>query len=89
MQGFRNHEKSDYIFSKWGAFFFGDNGTGKTNIIEAIYMLAFFKSFRSAGMEHMIKWGMQNASIIAFFEDADGLEHSLNLFFNKKKRFVC
>jgi DNA replication and repair protein RecF len=43
----------------------GDNGQGKTNLLEAIYVLATSKSFRSSRMVEVISFGAQLASVRA------------------------
>ncbi len=44
---FRNFKKEKITFSKNSNIIIGDNGAGKTNIIEAIYFLAITKSYRT------------------------------------------
>lgn len=43
---FRNYEKMEIDFSSNYNIIFGNNGSGKTNLIESIYVLALTKSFR-------------------------------------------
>ena len=43
---FRNYEKLSLDFDPKKNLIIGKNGMGKTNIVEAIYVLAFTKSFR-------------------------------------------
>ena len=43
---FRNYEKMEISFSSNYNIIFGNNGSGKTNLIESIYVLALTKSFR-------------------------------------------
>lgn len=45
---FRNYEKLDLSFSDSYNIFYGNNGVGKTNLVESIYVLAFTKSFRGS-----------------------------------------
>jgi len=46
LQNFRNYNTCTVEFNKHGNILFGANGQGKTNIIEAIYYLSVFRSFR-------------------------------------------
>ncbi len=41
----------------------GDNGQGKTNLLEAIYLLATFRSFRDARSAELIGWGHATALV--------------------------
>lgn len=45
---FRNYEKLDLNFNPSKNIIIGKNGMGKTNIVEAIYVLALTKSFRGS-----------------------------------------
>lgn len=54
---FRNYEKLDISFGNGLNIFYGKNGSGKTNLIEAIYILALTKSFRISNDKLLIKKG--------------------------------
>lgn len=45
---FRNYEKIEFAFSPQYNIIYGNNGSGKTNLIESIYVLALTKSFRGS-----------------------------------------
>lgn len=45
---FRNYEKIELTFSPNYNIIYGNNGEGKTNLIESIYVLALTKSFRGS-----------------------------------------
>lgn len=51
---FRNLAERQTTFHPVANLFVGDNGQGKTNVLEAIYFLATTKSFRTARLEHLI-----------------------------------
>ena len=46
---------------------FGENGSGKTSILEAIYLLSMGKSFKTNRQKEMIKKGMDKAIINGSF----------------------
>lgn len=54
LMNFRNFMLEDFEFSKQKNIIIGNNGMGKTNIIEAIYYLALTKSFRTNEDESLI-----------------------------------
>lgn len=54
---FRNYDNLDIDFSPGINFIIGNNGTGKTNIIEAISITSNIKSFRGISDNEIIKWG--------------------------------
>ena len=45
--------------------FYGDNGQGKTNLIETVYVLATLRSFRTARLAEMVAIGGSKASLSA------------------------
>ncbi len=47
LQNFRNYAKSEFSFSPQTTIIIGPNAIGKTNILEAIYLLSTGKSFRT------------------------------------------
>ena len=55
LKNFRNHNNLDLSFSNYKNIIIGNNGIGKTNIVEAIYYLALTKSFRTTNDEVLIK----------------------------------
>ncbi len=54
LQNFRNFTLTSFNFAKTNLIF-GNNGIGKTSIIEAIYLLATADSFRAGKVEEMIR----------------------------------
>jgi len=53
---FRNFEKLNINFCSGINFIVGNNGVGKTNIIEAISILSNIKSFRNISDKNIIQW---------------------------------
>ncbi|MBS0619696.1 MAG: DNA replication and repair protein RecF [Spirochaetes bacterium] len=53
---FRNYQKAAYTFSNGLIFITGDNGAGKTTILEAIGIVSFLKSFRLAHDKEMLRF---------------------------------
>ena len=60
---FRNYDNLHLNFEKNINLLVGKNGQGKTNIVEAIYMLSFGKSFRTNKDKEVIKFGSENLYI--------------------------
>jgi len=52
---FRNYDFIEISFSENLNIIFGNNGSGKSNIVEAIYLLALTKSFRTNNEVNLIK----------------------------------
>jgi DNA replication and repair protein RecF len=60
---FRNFKKNKFEFSGRITTIVGDNTTGKTNILEAIYLLASGKSFKAKLENEMITYGKEIARV--------------------------
>lgn len=57
LRDFRNYSRMDAEFAPGFHVFLGDNAQGKTNLLEAIYLLATLRSFRGVGGAQMIRHG--------------------------------
>jgi len=57
LQNFRNYTKREFEFSDKTSLVVGPNASGKTNLLEAIYLLATGKSFRAELESEMIRYG--------------------------------
>ena len=55
IKNFRNHSKYQINFDKNITYIVGENGTGKTSILESIYFAATTKSHRTSNEKEMIK----------------------------------
>jgi DNA replication and repair protein RecF len=60
---FRNLEKQEIEFKNTINVVFGDNAQGKTNLLEAIHLLANGKSFRTRIDHELITWGEESAKL--------------------------
>ncbi len=60
---FRNYKKNQFNFSPSLTLIIGPNASGKTNLLEAIYLLATGKSFRAEKDREMIHYGEEMARI--------------------------
>jgi DNA replication and repair protein RecF len=62
LQNFRNYKKQIVKFGK-KMVAVGENGSGKSNLLEAIYMIATGKSFRADREDEVISYGEETANI--------------------------
>jgi len=69
LRQFRNFAELDLEFPAAGVAIIGDNGAGKTNLLEAVYFLEIFRSFRGAHDEQLIRFGAEAFHIRGRFED--------------------
>jgi DNA replication and repair protein RecF len=56
MKTFRNYESATIDFSPGINFIIGDNGSGKTNILEALSIISGIRSFRNIQDSEIVKW---------------------------------
>ena len=63
LKNFRSYSRFEMNFESGVHFFYGQNGAGKTNILEAIYLSAFGKSFRTRDERDLIYWGEESSQI--------------------------
>jgi len=63
IQNFRNLQHVEFAPSPRFNILHGANGQGKTNLLEAIYLLSAVKSFRNSRNADLITWDLSNASI--------------------------
>ena len=57
LRDFRNFERLDVDFAPGFHVLLGDNAQGKTNLLEAIYLMATLRSFRGVGGAQMVRHG--------------------------------
>src|SRR5512147_833548 len=59
LRDFRNYGRLEVDFAPGFHLLLGDNAQGKTNILEAIYLMATLRSFRGVGGAQMIRHGQK------------------------------
>jgi DNA replication and repair protein RecF len=80
IRDFRNLAKVDLDLGPRFNVVFGDNGQGKTNLLEAVYVLATSRSFRTARLEELVATGAETASIRAHVvETGEDREQSVGM----------
>lgn len=65
LQNFRSYKKIEFKFSQATTLLIGENAVGKTNLLEAIYLMATGKSFRADREMEMINWDEELARVKA------------------------
>ena len=59
LRDFRNYARLDVDFAPGFHLLLGDNAQGKTNILEAVYLMATLRSFRGVGSGQMVRHGQK------------------------------
>ncbi|MDD3383364.1 MAG: DNA replication/repair protein RecF [Bacilli bacterium] len=80
---FRNYKKLETTFQDGTTLIIGNNGRGKTNIVEALYFLSILKSFREEDSKTLIKNG-EDFSTIEIEVENKITRVNLKIILNKK-----
>lgn len=85
LYNFRNYENEKVLFGDEVNIIYGDNGMGKTNILEAVYYFSYGRSFRSSGRE-VIKEGEKEGKIALSFKNGErDYDSEINFLSGKRK----
>lgn len=84
LRDFRNYARLDADFGPGFHLLVGDNAQGKTNVLEAVYLLATLRSFRGVGGTQMIRHG-QTGYLVGGTLIGQG-RHELRLYWSPAER---
>ncbi len=84
---FRNLKQTDLSFGAGFNIFFGNNAQGKTNLLEAIFLLGTMKSFRLARNSELIQWGA-TCGVLHGRVERDGVTREIALMLEKEGKKV-
>jgi DNA replication and repair protein RecF len=87
VRGLRNLARVDLSLGASFNVFSGDNGQGKTNLLEAVYVLATSRSFRTAKPEELVMFGAESATVRATVEEG-GLRREQTVGLGRAMRAV-
>lgn len=74
INSFRNYESVQLKFNSRLNFFIGENGEGKTNLLEAIQMFSTLKSFRDNTDDEILNWDKDTYYLKAEIQNADDVD---------------
>lgn len=82
LSDFRNYENKEFVFSDGVTVISGENAKGKTNLLEAIYLLGVGESFRAKRTEEMVRFEQELGRVTGLVplskKDAINLEVVVN-----------
>ncbi len=84
LRDFRNYVRLDVAFEPGFHLLLGNNAQGKTNILEAIYLVATLRSFRGVGGSQLIRFG-QPGYFVGSTVIAQGT-HETKMYWSAKER---
>ncbi len=86
LTNFRNYSSQELDFNKNVNIIIGDNGKGKTNILESIYVLSLTKTNRYGVEENLIKFNEEIAKIEGIIRKDDLIKKQEIIITKKKKQ---
>jgi DNA replication and repair protein RecF len=84
LRDFRNYGRLDAEFAPGFHLLLGDNAQGKTNILEAVYLIATLRSFRGVGSAQMVRHG-QKGYFVGSTVVGQG-EHQTRMYWSARER---
>lgn len=84
VRDFRNLARADLDLPADGLIVIGENGQGKTNLLEAVYYLELFRSVRGARDQDLVRFGASGFHIAATIE-TDRV-HDISVGFDRSAR---
>jgi DNA replication and repair protein RecF len=85
--GWRNLKPVALTPGPRASVFFGQNGQGKTNLLEAAFYLSEFRSFRTKTIGELTQWGAPKTALAAEVETA-GLQRRIDIELGPGKKVV-
>jgi DNA replication and repair protein RecF len=76
VRDFRNLAAVDLAPSPRATILLGENGQGKTNLLEAIYLLTTLKPLRAGRLAELVRFGEERAQVAADFDGPGGLRRA-------------
>jgi DNA replication and repair protein RecF len=87
LRQFRNFSELELVLPAPGVAIIGENGAGKTNLLEAIYYLEIFRSFRGAPDEQLVRFGAEAFHVRGRFQnEATGSSQEVTAAFELRGR---
>ena len=87
LRNFRNYKQADVVFSPLTNLIQGDNGHGKTNLLEAIHFVSTGRSFRASNLSDLISFGESFFYLEAEFHK-DKINQTLKIYYDDTTRKV-
>ena len=88
VDGFRNISDREIDTSARQVILTGENGQGKTNLLEAVYVLCYGMSFRTQNLREAVQYGKDMFYLSSVFQDSQDLERRAEISFTEGKKHI-
>ncbi|MCH2205795.1 MAG: DNA replication/repair protein RecF [Lentisphaerales bacterium] len=86
LENFRNYQNAELSLKAGLTIFYGENGQGKTSLLEAIYFLSLLRSFRTRNIQNLKRWQQDAFAISCRLEHEDLLADQLQITYGEKRK---
>ncbi len=83
LSGFRSYKKREFDFGDGLNVVWGKNASGKTNLLEAIYLLGLGESFRAQKIDEMVNFDEELGRVEGKIENEDGETKEIEVMVNR------
>lgn len=88
LKNFRNFEELNIELNDVLNIFIGDNGQGKTNLLESIYLCSIGKTFKLNTENDLIKFGQNNFEIEILVNKGNNENKTINIAYSKNQKRI-
>ena len=88
LKNFRNFEELNIELNDVLNIFIGDNGQGKTNLLESIYLCSIGKTFKLNTENYLIKFGQNNFEIEIIVNKGNNENKTINIAYTKNQKRI-
>ena len=85
IKSLRNYKEKTFSFNKGLTVIFGNNGSGKTSILEAIHLLSIGKSFKTSKKKELINKNKKELILNGLFIK-DDIETTVSMSIHRKEK---
>jgi len=88
LTNFRNIENTKIDLLAREVYFVGENGQGKSNLLESLYISSYGSSFRTRNENEIIKNGENFYSVNSFYKAENEKMHTLSILYEKGRKKI-
>lgn len=88
LTNFRNIENTKIDLLAREVYFVGENGQGKSNLLESLYISAYGSSFRTRNENEIIKNGESFYNVNSFYKSENEKLHNISVLYEKGRKKI-